>query len=74
LKIDQVRSAYLRWQDELDRRLHEADGFDLQRATAVWGFWPLKLSVGGSFQMMLAHERPHLFQARAVRQDHEFPR
>ena len=40
LQIDQVRSAFLRWQDELDRRLREADGFDLQRAKAVWGFWP----------------------------------
>jgi hypothetical protein len=29
LQIDQVRSAFLRWQDELDRRLREADGFDL---------------------------------------------
>ena len=74
LQIDQVRSAFLRWQDEFERRLREADGFDLQRAKAVWGFWPLKLSLGGSFQMMLAHERRHIFQAREVRQHHEFPR
>lgn len=28
LQIDQVRSTFLRWQDELDRLLRDAGGFD----------------------------------------------
>jgi hypothetical protein len=30
-------------------------------------------SLGGFFQMMLAHERRHTFQARQVRQNPAFP-
>src|SRR4051812_19544776 len=30
--IDEVRAAFLRWQDEFGKRLNEADGFDLRRA------------------------------------------
>jgi hypothetical protein len=30
--IDDVRAEFLRWQDELGKRLREADGLDLRRA------------------------------------------
>jgi hypothetical protein len=73
LSIDHVRSEFVRWQDELGRRLRDADGFDLQRAKEAFPIWPFKWSLGAFVQMMLAHERRHTFQARQVRQNPAFP-
>jgi len=73
LSIAQVRSEFVRWQDELARRLRDADGFDLRRAKEVFPVWPFKWSLGAFIQMMLAHERRHTFQARQVRQNPAFP-
>ena len=73
LSIDRVRSEFVRWQDELGTRLRDADGFDLRRAKQAWPFWPLTWSLGGLIQMMLAHERRHVHQAREVRQNSAFP-
>jgi DinB superfamily len=73
LPLDRVRDEFIRWQDELDRRLREADGLDLRRAKETFLIWPLKLSLGGTMQMMIAHERRHVWQAREVRQSPSFP-
>ena len=73
LSIEQVRSELVRWQDELARRLRDADGLDLRRAKEVFPVWPFKWSLGAFFQMMLAHQRRHTFQARQVRQNPAFP-
>jgi hypothetical protein len=71
--IDAVRSEFLRWQDELGRRLREADGLDLKRARHQSPIPLVKWSLGAYFQLMLAHERRHIWQARQVRQDRAFP-
>ena len=73
LSLDQVRDEFVRWQDEFGKRLREADGFDLRRVKQVWPIWPLKWSLGSFLQMMLAHERRHVWQAREVRQHPSFP-
>jgi DinB family protein len=73
LKLEDVRAEFVRWQDELDARLRDADGLDLRRAKHVFPFWPLKWSLGATIQMMLAHERRHVWQAREVRQSPGFP-
>jgi hypothetical protein len=73
LAIEQVRAEFLRWQDELQKRMREADGYDLQRVKQTFPFWPVKWSLGGLFLMMLAHERRHIWQARQVRQHPSFP-
>jgi hypothetical protein len=72
LSLDQVRSEFVSWQDELAKRLQEADGLDLQRAKEPF-IWPLQGSIGFFIQMMLAHERRHTWQARQVRQNPAFP-
>lgn len=74
LTLDQVRDEFVRWQDELGKRLREADGLDLRRAKEVFPFWPFRWSLGSFIQMMIAHERRHVWQARQVRQDPSFPR
>jgi DinB superfamily len=71
--IDAVRTEFLRWQDELGRRLREADGLDLRRASHKSPIPLVKWSLGAYFQLMLAHERRHIWQARQVRQNPAFP-
>lgn len=71
--VSDVRAEFMRWQDELDRRLNEADGLDLKRAKHKSPIPLVKWSLGMFFQMMLAHERRHIWQARQVRQDKAFP-
>ena len=74
LSVDQVRTDFVHWQDELSKRILEADGLDLSRAREVFPFWPLKWGLGSLILMMIAHERRHIHQAREVRQDPSFPR
>jgi hypothetical protein len=71
--LDAVRSEFLRWQDELDARLIGADGLDLRRAKHQSPIPLVKWSLGAFFQLMLSHERRHVWQARQVRQDRDFP-
>jgi hypothetical protein len=71
--IDTVRAEFLRWQDELGRRLREADGLDLRRAKHKSPIPLVKWSLGAYFQLMLSHERRHVWQARQVRQNPSFP-
>ena len=74
LRLDDVRGEFLHWQDDVAARLRESDGLDLRKAKYAWPIWPLKRSLGASFQLMLAHERRHIRQARTVRQNSAFPR
>ena len=73
LSLDDVRSQFLRWQDEFSRRLRDADGLDLARAKGSSPIPFVKWSLGAFFQLMLAHERRHIFQARQLRQNPAFP-
>lgn len=73
LRLEDVRSEFERWQDEVAARLRESDGLDLRKAKYVWPFWPITFSLGASFQLLLAHERRHIWQARQVRQERKFP-
>ena len=72
--INAVVPTFLHLQDQLVRRLHEANGLDLARAkTATPISSLLKLSLGQSFAQIAAHERRHLWQARQVRSHPHFP-
>jgi hypothetical protein len=73
LSLDDVRVQFLHWQDELSRRLREADGLDLSRAKEKSPIPFVKWSLGAFILLMLAHERRHTFQARQVRQNPAFP-
>ena len=73
LDLDQVRAEFVKWQEELDTRLRNADGLDLRRAKEVFPFWPFKWSLGTLMLMMISHERRHIYQAREVRQHPSFP-
>ena len=73
LSLEQVRTEFVRWQDELERCLQESNGLDLRRAKHKSPLPLVKWSLGAFIQLMLAHERRHTFQAREVRQNPRFP-
>ena len=71
--LDQIRTEFLHCQDELGQRILRADGLDLRRAKYKSPIPLVSWSLGTFFQVMLAHERRHIWQARQVRQNPAFP-
>ncbi len=72
-----LAATLAQWQ-ELHRRFADcllaAEGLDRKRITVRSQFGPVSFSLGGTVGVLLAHERRHLWQAREVRKDAEFPR
>lgn len=67
--------GYLATHDSLEERLHHAGGISLARARVVSPAHRLvRVSLGDAFALVLAHERRHLAQLRALRADPSFPR
>jgi hypothetical protein len=71
--VDEIRAEFIHWQDALAERLRHADGLDLRRAKEKSPLPLVKWSLGIFIQLMLAHERRHIWQAREVRQNPAFP-
>jgi len=65
----EVMAAFRAYQVQYVDRLRQANGLDLARARVASPFtrW-LRIPLGSSFAMMVAHERRHLAQARRVLQ------
>lgn len=75
LPARKVVERFVRMQDEMQMLLREADGIDLGRVKiASPESARLKLSLGQAFRLLAAHERRHLWQARKVRENANFPR
>lgn len=71
----EVLAAFRAYQVQYIDRLRQANGLDLARArvsspAARW----LRIPLGSSFALMVAHERRHLVQARRVIDASGFPR
>jgi len=69
-----VMAAFRAYQVQFVDRLRQANGLHLARAkvrSPVYSW--LRFSLGSGFALMLAHERRHLWQARRVVADREFP-
>lgn len=67
-------AAFRAYQVQFVDRLRQANGLDLARArvqSPVAKY--LKIPLGSAFELMVAHERRHLCQARDVVADHAFP-
>jgi hypothetical protein len=72
--VDTLVPAFQRRQDSLQRLIGRARGIDLGKARVPLPGLPiLRLTLGQSFAFTLGHERRHLWQARAVREDPGFP-
>ena len=66
--------AFMSLQDQLVERLGAARGVDLGRVKVTSPVSRLvKISLGQVFPFIAAHERRHLWQARRVREDTNFP-
>ena len=69
-----VMPAFMSLHDQLNHRLRDANGLNLARVKVVSPFTRvLKLCLGLAFAIIAAHERRHLWQARAVKNDPGFP-
>jgi hypothetical protein len=67
--------GYLATHEGLEERLHRAGGISLARArVSSPASRLLRLTLGDAFALVLAHERRHLAQIRALRADPAFPR
>jgi hypothetical protein len=74
LSPDTVMNAFDGWQDRFVERIKRANGLDLRRARRRSPILPImKWSLGTMFALALAHERRHIWQARQVRNERQFP-
>ena len=63
----ETANAFLRIQSEVRDLVRSADGLDLARVKVRLPLGPgLKMSIGRRFQLLAAHDRRHLWQARQV--------
>ena len=66
-----------RW-DRLNQELRacflSAEGLDLRGVRVRSQFGPVSFSLAATFLILLAHDRRHIWQARAVRNASGFPR
>jgi len=71
----EVTAAFRAYQVQFVDRLRQANGLDLARAKVRSpGYSWLRFSLGSGFALMLAHERRHLWQARNVAANPNFPK
>lgn len=71
----EIWPSFLTFQDRLQELMTWANGVDLRRARVVSpALRLLRFSLGGSFALMTAHERRHLWQIRRILEDPSFPR
>lgn len=69
-----VLSEFDRVRDELTQRVRQSDGLDLARIRTISPVNRLiRMPLGAYFHFILAHDRRHLWQARAVRGAPGFP-
>jgi hypothetical protein len=74
VRRDEALAAFLALQADLQERLVRAEGLDLRRLkTPSPVSRHLKLSLGKAFEIVAAHQRRHLWQARQVKADPGFP-
>ena len=68
-----VRSKYMKLQDEILMSMEEANGVHLAKVKVQSPFSKLiRLSLGQCFALLTAHERRHLWQARQVKSHPKF--
>lgn len=72
--VTAVLPTFLHLQDELIRRVQQANGLHLGRVkvTSPWKRI-LHFSLAATFELVAAHQRRHLWQARQVRSHPNFP-
>jgi hypothetical protein len=71
----EITSAFRAYQVQYVDRLHQANGLDLARARVRPPFsaW-LRIPLGSGFEIMVAHERRHLWQVRRLIEMEGFPK
>ena len=73
LPLESTRATWEQLHGRLARLITESEGLDRRRIKVRSQFAPISLGLGGTFVVLLAHERRHLWQAREVRLELGFP-
>jgi hypothetical protein len=74
-RLDVALAEFLANQDRMEERIRQADGLDLARTKVASPVTSLiHYSLGIALQVMVSHERRHLWQAEQVRAHAQFPR
>jgi hypothetical protein len=73
LDYDATLARWNRLQEQLADCIRASEGLDLAAIRVRSQFAPIKFTLNGTFAVLLAHERRHLWQAREVRKHHAFP-
>lgn len=58
---------------QFDECIRAAEGIDLKTVKVKSQFGPVSWTMNGTFLLLLAHQRRHLWQAREVRKEPSFP-
>ena len=78
--MDQTLAEYKRICAEFRQLVEKANGLDLRRVKATLPALPpplraiIKMPLGARLQLLVAHDRRHLWQAEQVRQHPDFPK
>lgn len=67
LSASAVMTRFDQLQDKLAERLRKADGVDLRRVKVRSKVAPISFTLGTTFNILVAHERRHTWQAREAR-------
>jgi hypothetical protein len=73
LAPDATVQRFLVLQRQFTECMQSADGLDLRRIKVRSQFGPVSWSLNGTFAILLAHQRRHVWQARQVRKEPAFP-
>ena len=73
LDVETTLARWLRLQDRFAEAIRAADGLDLRALRVRSQFGPVSFTLDGTFAVLLAHQRRHVWQARAVRTAPDFP-
>jgi len=73
LPVDATLERWDAMQAGMAECIRSAEGVDFRRIKVPSQFGPVSFSLGGTFLILLAHERRHLWQAREVRTNPSFP-
>lgn len=73
LRVGPTLDRFQALQEAFRECIQEADGLDLMAVKVKSQFGPVSWSLNGTFGILLAHERRHIWQAREVRNAAGFP-
>ena len=74
IDVDRLVEHFHRVRDRYSVAVRRAIGLDLRHIVVIEPVYPMIVTLGGTFALIAAHDRRHMWQAERVRQSPRFPR